>query len=337
MAANLAELKRSHAVDAAANLPVAFNPDAWHAMQARDDALIEDSILHGYAGEEYVYQFKIQNTTVNGVSVVGARALAAEYGGIKSRIVASVDKTGSLFVFKSFEPLAIQAQLIPQLAEQDDFYEVVVEVTDIKTGNSIQVRKKETKTERRRDGSAYDRPHFDVIAESKGFRNGVLSIIPQRVIKEFKDRCLRGGKSGNEKTIDQLRDGALAFAAKNAISLDRRALEDLTYSQIFGLGNAAKDIGAFREAAESLRVVMQRTAIEASPPPPSDPPAAKPARGAKSPAPTEQAITSQIRAASTVDEVNAARDLIRSLDDDAAAQARLNGIADDRLEQLENA
>lgn len=256
MAANIAELKNKYTTEQA-NLPTAFNPDAWHAMQARDDALIEDSILHGYAGEEYVYSFSISGNNVTGVSVVGARALASEYGGIKSRIVASVDKSGSLFVFKSFEPLAIQAQMIPQLADQDDFYEVVVEITDIKTGNSIQVRKKETKQERRKNGSAYDRPHYDVIAESKAYRNGVLSILPQAVIKQFKDRCLRAGKNGNEKTIGQLRDGALAFAAKNAIPLDRHSVEQLTYSQIFGLGNAAKDIGAFREAAEALGIVVR--------------------------------------------------------------------------------
>jgi hypothetical protein len=28
------------------NLPETFNPDAWHAMQQRDDQLIRDSILH---------------------------------------------------------------------------------------------------------------------------------------------------------------------------------------------------------------------------------------------------------------------------------------------------
>lgn len=238
------------------NLHATFNPDAWHAMQQRDDQLIRDSILHGYAGKEYVYKFKISGSEVTGVSVVGARELASHYGGIKHRIVAAVDKTGSLFVFKSFEPLSVQASIIPQLADEDDFYEVVIEITDIKTGNSIQVRKKETKTERRQNGSAYTRPHYDVIAESKAYRNGVLSIIPQSVIKEFEERALRSGNSSVEKTIDQLREGAVAFGVKNGISIDRQALGSLTYAEIYGLGSAAgSGAQVFREAAESLGIV----------------------------------------------------------------------------------
>lgn len=256
---NIAELKRRQEAEPA-GMPAInnFNPDAWHAMQSRDNQLIEDQILHGYSGKEYVYQFKIGGTQVTGVSVVGARELAAQYGGIKARIVASVDKTGSLFVFKSFEPLAIQAQLIPQLADQEDFYEVVIEVLDIKTGNSIQVRKKETKTERRSNGTSYDRPHFDVIAESKAFRNGVLSIIPQSVIKQFEERALKAGNSGQEKTLGQLRDGALAFAAKNGVAIERRALEDLTYAQLMGLGNAAKDVAQFKEVVSSLGLLQNQ-------------------------------------------------------------------------------
>lgn len=253
----LREVAVAQPAEAQFHAPAVFDADAWHAMQARDDQLIHDSILHGAARSEYVYEFSISNTKVRGVSVVGARELASQYGGIKSRIVASVDKTGELFVFKSFEPLAIQANLIPQLAEQEDFYEVVVEIQDLKSGNSIQVRKKETKTEKKRNGETYDRPHYDVIAESKAFRNGVLSILPQGVIKKFMERCLQGGNTSNEKTIDQLREGALAFAAMKGITLDRRALEQLTYAQIFGLGNSTKDgIDAFKGAALSLGIVV---------------------------------------------------------------------------------
>lgn len=252
---DLASLRQNHS-EQQGNLPSVFSPDAWHAMQARDDQLIRDAILHGYAGKEYIYKFKIQGQEVTGVSVVGARELASHYGGIKHRIVASVDKTGSLFVFKSFEPLAVQASIIPQLSEEQDFYETVVEITDIKTGNSIQVRKKELKEERRRDGTAYARPHYDVIAESKAYRNGVLSIIPQSVIKEFEARSLRAGNSGEEKTIDQLRERVVAFGIKNGIGIDRQALSFLTYAEIYGLGSAfATSLDAFREAAEAIGIV----------------------------------------------------------------------------------
>src|SRR6476619_3071756 len=124
-----------------------FNPDDYHAMQARDAMLIRDEVLHGYTGKEYVYDFEVQGTKVRGVSAVGSRALAAHYGGIQSRIIASIDKTGSLFVCKSFDPFQVAAQMLPQLAEEEDFYEVLIEVSDIKTGNRTQVRKKEYKRE----------------------------------------------------------------------------------------------------------------------------------------------------------------------------------------------
>lgn len=259
--ANIAELKQGNTAQKTASVS-SFNPDAWHAMQERDDQLIRDSVLHGYAGKEYVYQFSINGSNVTGVSVVGARELASHYGGIKHRIVASVDKTGSLFVFKSFEPLAVQANIIPQLADEEDFYEVVIEITDIKTGNSIQVRKKESKIEKRsakKGGGSYERPHYDVIAESKAYRNGVLSIIPQNVIKEFEARALRAGNSGNEKTITQLREGAVAFCAKHGIAVNRQAVSNLTYAEMQGLGAAAAGgADSFKEAAEALGILQTK-------------------------------------------------------------------------------
>ncbi|BBE09438.1 Uncharacterized protein MCB1EB_1277 [Mycoavidus cysteinexigens] len=240
-----------------------FNSEAWHAMQARDDQLIRDSVLHGHTGNEYVYSFDIGGNKVSGISVVGARELASHYGGIKSRIVASVDKTGSLFVFKSFEPLAIQAQIIPQLADEDDFYEVVMEITDLKTGNSNQVRKKETKQEKRRNGTKYDRQHYDVIAESKAFRNGVLSIIPQNVISAFEKRALENGHHSKEKTLDELRQNIVAYATKIGIGIDRSVVNSLTYAEISGLGSANKEsVDAFKAAAQALGVLRAEAELK---------------------------------------------------------------------------
>jgi len=254
-----------------------YSLDTWHAMQSRDDQLIRDQVLHGYSGREYVYEFSISGTKVTGVSVVGARALASAYGGIKSRLVASVDKTGSLFVFKSFEPLAVKAEIIPQLADEPDFYECVVEVTDIKTGNSIQVRKKETKTERKRDGGTFVRPHYDVIAESKAFRNGVLSIIPQEVIGRFESKCLQVGDAAKGKTIDQYRDGVIAFATKSGIALDRQAVGQLTYAEISGLGGSVGDVGTFRQAAEAVGILREQPPEDAHTKPTTPAPTAAPA------------------------------------------------------------
>ena len=91
-----------------------FDIDAFHAMNERDNALIEDEILHGAGSSSFVYQFDIsQGNTVTGVSVVGARHLANHYRGLKHRLVASAQKTGELFVFQSFPaenmPMAVSA------------------------------------------------------------------------------------------------------------------------------------------------------------------------------------------------------------------------------------
>jgi len=234
-----------------------FDPAAWHAMQERDNQLIRDQVLHGYASKDFVYSFSIQGKTVTGVSVVGARELASEYGGIKARIVATVEKRGALFIFRTFTPLSIETRRLPELSGDDDFYECVLEVQDIKTGNSIEVRKKETRQEKRRDGSTYERPHYDVIAESKAFRNGVLSVLPQNVVIDFEKRCLAAGNKSDEKTIDQLRDGVIAFAAKSGIGLDRKAVAGLSYAEISGLGSAAKEgLDAFKGALLALGVVQ---------------------------------------------------------------------------------
>lgn len=340
----------------------AFNADAYHAMQARDDQLTRDSILHGYTGKEYVYSFNISGKQVTGVSVVGARELASYYGGIKSRIVASVDKTGALFVFKSFEPLAIQAQMIPQLSEEPDFYEVVMEITDLKTGNSLQVRKKESKTERRSNGTPYDRPHYDVIAESKAYRNGVLSIIPQNVIAEFEKRALAAGNNSQEKTIDQLRSGILGFAAKSAIALERLAVNELLYAEISGLGTAANQgVEAFREAAASLGILVAQPMLEhgeeksesATPTPAPTPTPAKSTQTVKAkaqPQPTEtkseekqQAavftygdVASALKTSKTIDDLNESADLIRSVANEVH-RTQLNAIYDECAAKLNGA
>lgn len=252
------QTRTSSDMDRLMQAPSKFDPDIWHAMQSRDESLIRDSVLRGYTGQEYVYSFPMQGKTVTGISVVGARALAAQYGGIKARIIGSTDKTGELFVFKSFDPLSVDARTIPQLAEQSDFYEVIMEITDLKTGNSIQVRKKESKIERKRDGTPYERPHYDVIAESKAFRNGVLSVLPQSVISEFERKALNAGHGTRERTIDELRDAVIQFASKNSLKYSRQAIQRLTYSEVSGLGQALTEgLDQFKSAALSAGVLAE--------------------------------------------------------------------------------
>jgi|GEM_PF-2312308 len=249
------------------NRPVrTFDADAYHVMQERDAQLIRDNLLHGAANREFVYQFSIGDTKVAGISVIGARQLASEYKGIKQRIVASTEKRGSLFVFRTFEPLDIKTVELPALAEDVDFYEVVMEIQDVKTGNSVQVRKSEPRMERKRNGELYLRPHYDVIAESKAFRNGVLSVLPQSVIIEFEQRCLATGKGSEELTMDQLRERIVAYCTKKAVVLIRGTLAELNYGELTGLATAARtSLETFREAAQGLGIVPITDAPAATP------------------------------------------------------------------------
>lgn len=267
-----------------------FDPDAYHVMQQRDEQLIEDELMHGSASKAFVYDFEIKGSRVTGVSIVGARQLASEYGGIKSRIVATVEKRGALFIFRSFDPLNIHTTVLHELSEETDYYECIMQVDDIKTGNSTQVRKKEAKTERKRDGGTFDRPHYDVIAESKARRNGILDVLPQNVILAFKQKHLAAGNKSEEKTLDQLRAGALQFSAKHGITLDRGVLQALTYAEIAGIGGAAGlGVDAFRKACEAVGLVEAATGEVPPPPPPAPKPRAQaPAQPAATPAVAEQ-------------------------------------------------
>jgi hypothetical protein len=268
-----------------------FDPDAYHVMQQRDEQLIEDELMHGVASKAFVYSFPIAGNPqpVSGVSVIGARQLASEYGGIKSRIVATVEKRGALFIFRSFEPLNIETRVLHELAEETDYYECIMQVDDIKTGNAIQVRKKEGKLEKKRDGSFFERPHYDVICESKAYRNGVLSVLPQNVIQAFKAKHLAAGNASSEKTMDQLRAGALQFSAKHGLTLDRGVLQALTYAEIAGIGGAAGlGVDAFRKACEAVGLVEAATGEVPPPPPTPKTRAQAPAQPAATPAAAEK-------------------------------------------------
>ncbi|WP_395452919.1 hypothetical protein ACHMW5_02550 [Azospirillum melinis] len=239
-----------------------FDVDVFHVMEERDNKLIADEVLHGSLSSAFVYDFEIQGTRVAGVSVVGARHLASFYGGIKHRIIATVQKTGALFTFTSYPhdgmPMLVNCAHIHELAEEDDFYNVVIEITDIKTGNSIQAEARETRWERKRNGDLYQRPNFQKIAQSKAYRNGVLAIIPQDVITKFKLECLSLGKgvSITDNVIDEKRSNCLRFAATKGLSLDRRAVDALTFDQISGLAMAVKDgDGAFANACKALGLI----------------------------------------------------------------------------------
>ena len=256
----LAEPRAVQTLEMVRTVTGGFDPDVWHIMNERDNALVADEILHGAGSSSFVYDFSINGQQVAGVSVVGARHLAAHYRGLKHRLVASMSKTGSLFVAQSYPgentPMQVSAQTVPELESEPDFYSALVEMTDIKTGNSLMVERREMRFETRRDGSRFERPHFQTIAQSKAYRNAVLSLIPQDIIIRWKQEMLKLRKSDTitSSVLDEKRSGVLRFATQHGLAFDRRAIEHLTLEQIGGLGDAARQgqVPAFVNAAHAL-------------------------------------------------------------------------------------
>ncbi len=277
-----------------------FDADAYHVMSERDNALIADEILNGAGSTKFVYAFDISGKSVTGISVIGARHLAAEYGGLRHRIVASTRKSGSLFTFTSYpannSAMNVSCSTIPELREEDDFYSALVEITDVKKGNSIQMEAAENREERRRDGTRYDRPHYQKIAQAKAYRNAVLALIPQDVQIEWADKMLALGKGDKitESVIGEKRSGVLRFAAANGIPMDRHAVEALTMDQIAGLADAArtKERARFTNAAIALGLVQEAVPQETDvvgATPPETPTRRGPGRPRKADAPPQEA------------------------------------------------
>ena len=262
-------------LEAVRNVAGGFDVDAWHVMEERDDALIADEILNGPGSSKFVYNFEIMpGTVVTGISVIGASHLANHYGGLQHRIVASMQKVGSLFTFTAYPaegiPMDVNTKIILELEDEDDFFAAVCEMKDIKTGNSIQIERREKRFEHRRRGGDYERPHYATIAQRKAYRNAVLSLVPQDIVIRWKAAQLKLGKDEiiTPSVLDEKRGNVLRFAATRAITLDRRAIEKLTLQQIGGLGDAAREgkLPAFVEAARALGLEIEQGTETAEPP-----------------------------------------------------------------------
>lgn len=300
MSSNTPELAQprqpqGEALEMARGADGSFDVDLYHAMDKRDEQLITDEILHGSKSDAFVYDFNIQGKQVAGISVIGAAHLARKYGGLKHRIVASTEKQRALFQFKSFphegHPMSVTASFVNELADEPDYYSVVVEMTDIKTGNSVQIERTEMRMERKRDGSMYERPNFATIAQSKAFRNAVLRLVPQDVQARFKEESLRAGKGMSMGEIDVKRANIIQFASKHALAFTRETVMHLSMDEISGLSKAAQDgKEAFVTAAIGLNLMEGAAQIAA---PKDGKPAAKkvPAKKAKQPKETQPLAT----------------------------------------------
>lgn len=250
-----------------------FDPDVLVAMEKRDNALIEDEIVHGVQSSAFVYSISLGGKRAEGITVVGARHLAAKYGGIQATIISTLSKRGAMFISRSFPyggfPGRLDVQQIPDLREEEDFYEVVIEIHDIKSANKIPSSRREYRYEKRSEASMrtnpqqdpyFERPHLEQIAFSKAFRNGVTSIIPQDFVLQFKTNnlALNADTSFVGSLMEEKRSGVLRYAAARAIAVDRDTMERLTFDQIAGLADAAREGSAegFVQSAQALGIIV---------------------------------------------------------------------------------
>jgi hypothetical protein len=272
-----------------------FDPDFFAAMNERDDELIRQEVLNGAGSSKYVYSFKLAGSQVTGISVIGARELAAKYGGIKHRLVSSVFKDGTLMVVEQYDPMDVRVTNNEALASIPDYYKVVIEMVDLKNQNTVMVEKREAVREKRSAGTRqqdpslseyYDRPHYDTIARSKAYRDAVLSLIPQNVIIEWKEEMLKLNKGDvlTANVLEEKRSAVVRFATAKAIPVDRQAVAALTMEQIAGLSDAAREgnLAQFNAAAHALGILL---AVEG------------PASGTTAPAKQQQKPATQEKAA----------------------------------------
>lgn len=240
-----------------------FDIDAFHVMDQRDSRLLQDEILGGPRSSKFVYDFEISGQKIRGISAIGARELATYYKGIRHRIVTSTRKVGSLFVFTTYPhegtTSSMHTTVLPELKDEPDGYEAVVEIEDIKSGNKMMAAKFESQWEWSSQKSKYfEKPHFATIAQSKAQRNGILMVIPQSVQLQWMEAVIADGKHDNitRGVLAEKRDGVLRYCTAQGIPLDRDVLNALLLEQIMGLSDAARtlDKDAFLAAAIALRL-----------------------------------------------------------------------------------
>jgi hypothetical protein len=241
-----------------------FDLDFYHAMQARDEALIADEILHGTISGSYTYSISQSGKApIEGISVLGARQLAYENGGIKSEILGSIAKRGPQLVFTSYphdgHPFSVTVSSLIELKDDPDFYTVYMRTTDIKKGNTVPIEVTEMRYELKSDKSGYyERRHIEKIAQSKGHRNGVLALVSQEVVEAFKKKSLEARKNLDltESVLDTRRNAITAYAIRKGIPINREKLMTMAMSQIEGIAKSANEDGleAFTRALAVLGI-----------------------------------------------------------------------------------
>jgi hypothetical protein len=150
------------------------SPEAYELLDSRD----EEQILAEIKGNiitEMFYSFPLDGRTVTGVSWVGTKEIARQYGGIDMEFV-RVDET-------------------------EESYIAVMKATDTRRGTSLIGTASQPKTMQTRSGEKPDRFAYTK-AVSKAQRNAIRAIIPERFLIEMYEQFkAKGGKPEPRATV----------------------------------------------------------------------------------------------------------------------------------------
>ena len=140
-------------------------PEAYELLDQRD----EEQILAEIKGNiitEMFYSFKMDGREVTGISWVGTKEIARQYGGIDMNFVRCEDT-----------PIA---------------YIAICKATDTKRGTSLLGTAMQPKLMQTRNGEVEDRFAYTK-AVSKAQRNAIRAIIPERFLIEMYEQFKKGG------------------------------------------------------------------------------------------------------------------------------------------------
>jgi hypothetical protein len=122
-----------------------------------------------------------------------------------------------------------------------------------------------------RSGDLYEKPHYTTIAESKAYRNAILSLIPKDVQEVFKQECIKAGESVDmtKNLMEEKRKNCLNYALNKGILIDSNKLNKLTWDELNELSGIAKEgVELFRNSLIKLGMtdkILQTTKEEKTP------------------------------------------------------------------------
>lgn len=165
-----------------------MEPEDYELLDKRD----EEQILAEIKGNiitEMFYSFPMDGRTVTGVSWVGTKEIARQYGNISMDFI--------------------------KVEETPDSYIAIVKATDTKRGTSLLGTAMQPKLMQTRKGEVEDRFAYTK-AVSKAQRNGIRAIIPERYLLEMYELFTKQGGFKTPKTPRKPRKKVVAKAEVKA-------------------------------------------------------------------------------------------------------------------------